>query len=117
MDDALLSLEEDAVEVRRALMQAGFAIWQSVLAGQGAPVGRYRFERMREPQPGDWVVEITSRNDRATDWYRGFGRLVSADVESGAYVVRYGPDEIDRCTWHNACFIALPIADATWWNP
>lgn len=111
--DALLSLDDDAVAVRIALMEMGLAAWSATLAN--VPIAVARWQRMSKPIPGDYVMEITRRR-QGEDYYRGFGILMPPGFYNGNAVIQYGPEPADLCTWEDADFIALPIAGATWWR-
>jgi len=77
--DDLLSIEEAALPRRRMMIAIARHLRQATMVGQPAPVVQRMSERMRNPQPGDLVVE-TSR----TLWGRtreleveGFGILLT----------------------------------------
>jgi hypothetical protein len=80
--DDLLSLDEKAVP-RRFLM-AGMAacIRTACLVGSPAPVVARMWQRMKDPQPGDLVVETSTiyRNDEDTR-IKAFGILIAHRVE------------------------------------
>jgi hypothetical protein len=94
---------------------------------------------MRDPQPGDWVVETTvvmSRRASDDDRLKGFGVLLarrweyaSTDADWAAamadehpdlrsdenrprqdsWYVQYGPQPEDVCRWGNCDFVMAPI--------
>jgi hypothetical protein len=81
-EDDLLSLEEAAVP--RRLMMGGMAkcLRDAVLVGNQAPVVRRMWERMKDPQPGDLVIETSTfyrRNE--DDRVKAMGILVAHRVE------------------------------------
>ena len=78
----VLSLEDDAVEVRRALMGVTRCLMRATLVGDPAPVVARMHERMRDPQPGDLVMETSSTYRlHAEDFYRAFGILLAHRTE------------------------------------
>jgi hypothetical protein len=78
----ILSLEEDAVEVRRALMGATRCLMRATLVGNPAPVVARMSTRMRDPQPGDLVMETSSTcRLQAEDFCRAFGILLAHRTE------------------------------------
>ena len=118
-DMGLLSLSPTALELRWVTMTLGYEVYSSLL-GHGAPRAHRRWDRMVNPQVGDWVMEITTwhksvrvaREDRG-DFWRGFGLLES--IGEDVYFLRYGPADEDVCSWENAQCIALPVSRPTWW--
>jgi hypothetical protein len=81
-EDDLLSLEEAAVP--RRMMMGGMAkcLRDAVLVGNQAPVVRRMWERMKDPQPGDLVIETSTfyRRDE-DDRIKAMGILVAHRVE------------------------------------
>jgi hypothetical protein len=136
---AILSLEEEAMPARRALIIMSAHLSTATLVGNPAPIVSRMSERLRHPIPGDVVVESTSgrysAQRRAGDWYRGLGVLLvqrkewaSTDDEWAAAVaedsyladqrtsdtytyVQYGPDPGDVCRWTNCEFTMVPLGD------
>lgn len=74
--DDLLSLEEPALAVRKMLAGVAGVLMQTTIVGQPAPVVTRISERMRDPQPGDLVLETSTRYRPSDDWYKGFGILI-----------------------------------------
>lgn len=75
--DDLLSLEDEAIAVRKVLVNLMTVIRKTTLVGQPAPIVRDISDRMGHPVPGDLVVEASTTLHRQTgDWYRGFGILL-----------------------------------------
>lgn len=115
----LLSLEDDAIEVRYALMNVARELYSSGLSNH-SPVGKERIKRMMNPILGDYVLEIGRGSMDDADRYRAFGVLLSNVVAGGGdfVQVQYGPAGDDVCTWSNASFVAVPIDRPEWWlNP
>jgi hypothetical protein len=119
----LLSLEDEAVEVRRWLASSTFHLTRAVLVGNPAPVVQRMYARIYAPQVGDLVVEYTSiwRSVHGSgvkpDWYRGVGVLLAhrkerpypdADWTDEAWYVQYGPADEDVCRWADAQFVVIP---------
>jgi hypothetical protein len=93
-DDDLLSLEDAAVP--RRLIMAGMArcLRDAVLVGNPAPAVARMWERMKNPAPGDLVIETSTfyRRDE-DDRVKAMGILIAhrvewneTDVEWGAYI-------------------------------
>lgn len=135
-EDDLLSLDDKAVS--RRLLMAGMAqaTYRATLVGNPAPSVAQMWARMKEPRPGDLVMETTSRFRGDPDTtIKGFGILVvhreewastdqdwAAEVarEPGidpirdrfhedAWYVQYGPQPEDVCRWENCDFVSVPI--------
>lgn len=136
--DSLLSLD-DANLVTRDLLR-GFSrhLSNATLVGHPAPVVERMGVRLRDPQPGDLVVEtstigLSGDNDRAI---KGLGILLAkrdewwhtdeewaqrlADGDWGpadqrpadrAWYVQYGSAAVDVCRWTNCSFTAVPWPD------
>ena len=68
--DDLLSLDELALSRRRMMVAMTLTLYRAVNAVPPAPEARRIAERMRNPQTGDLVTEITSADQR------GFGFLL-----------------------------------------
>jgi len=79
--DDLLSLEGKAVAVRKMMAGIASVLRSAVMVGQPAPVVRRMSDRMREPQPGDLVMETSTMYRDAEDWHKGFGILVARRQE------------------------------------
>jgi hypothetical protein len=82
----------------------GRELWRSTLIGDAPPAIKELRERMRDPQPGDLVMEISKWGQFDPD---SIGRLVRVD----------GPDFVlieplhrpgEEVSWGNCEFVALP---------
>lgn len=131
----LLSLDERALEHRDALMAMASHLHDACLVGEPAPKVARMYERIREPQIGDLVIETTTMNRRDQDArVKGFGVLLerreewwesdedwsAAKAEDGsltdadratddAWYIQYGPEPADVCRWTNCSFITVPV--------
>lgn len=127
--DPLLSLEDDAQHVRRALLTMARHLWSTTLWAHSAPLGVEQFDRMRAPRPGDYVAEHSAAFRAAAGhdtgrWYHGFGVLIEARRESApgvvdaaggeVFYVQYGPAAEDVVRWENAEMLAIPLAGVDW---
>jgi hypothetical protein len=97
----------DPVEL---LYYAGRALWEAVLIGEPPPATVCMLQRMRNPRPGDLVIEISS-----------FARTFDPDSVGRLIRIEH-PDDLDRRRhvtaplhrpdeeqgWRNAEFVALP---------
>lgn len=77
------------------------------LALNNTPFCNAVFQRMRNPQPGDLVLE-TSRAIRTND-PDGFGWLVSYDRAEGTGEIERPGGRTQR--WENATIVAVPTAE------
>lgn len=138
LSDDLLSLDERAIAHRDALISMAKLLHTACLVGNAAPVVTRMYDRMKEPRPGDLVVERTSAmySRNPDDKLKGFGILIetrtewaSSDEEWAAqlaeeavlveddrstvtaWYIQYGPAPVDVCRWTNCEFIALPYKD------
>lgn len=142
-DDDLLSLDERAMPVRKAIVVLARHLSTACMVGNPAPVVERMGARLRSPQVGDLVVEsTTAMRQRNDDWYRGFGYLVEHRREwwhtdedwahataedpgawgderptDEAWYVQYGPQPEDVCRWTNADFLVIPIDVGTFNQP
>ncbi len=134
--DPLLSLDEGAQPYRDALIAMAWHLRNATLVGSPAPKVQAMYERMRHPQPGDYVVESTwgwGRRAGADDRLKAFGILIAHRMEwastwdefvaevgadlafddnrsrADAWYVQYGPDAADVCRWTNAEFVMVPV--------
>jgi hypothetical protein len=135
-DDFLLSLDEKAVAHRDALIAMARHLQTASLVGNPAPVVQRIYERIKNPQPGDLVVE-SSTGVRTRDLdtrTKAFGILIEhrnewweTDAEweaqkraegwdddedrrvDHAWYIQYGNDPGDVCRWVNCDFLAIPI--------
>lgn len=135
--DDLLALDDAALARRTIMANLVYHLQDAVLVGDPAPKVADLWNRMKNPQVGDLVVE-TSANLRWSDPERsamGFGILLAhrdewaqtddewasqenspgldefgqpRPVERRVYYVQYGPQPDDVCRWTNCDFIAVP---------
>lgn len=76
-DDDLLSLEDAAIPHRMAIMGVANCLRKAVMVGQPAPIVQRMSERMRDPQPGDLVMEESTIWSRDQDTrIKAFGILI-----------------------------------------
>lgn len=108
-------------DLARALWACGYAAYQHALSGRHlSPALRAYYDRVTNPQPGDWVCETTTIGFRdQSDSEHAVGILITRGEETLryreqpeetylAYVWRVrGLDGVERA-WTNAEFIALP---------
>lgn len=135
-DDDLLALDDKAIARRLMMIGTAKALHTATLVGNPAPVVAEMYARMRDPRPGDLVMEVGvpfRRND-PDGQIKGFGILIahrkewaSTDAEwaatlaeepdlvadedrmhDHAWYVQYGPAAEDVCRWTNCEFIAIP---------
>lgn len=131
--DAIITL---TYHLQRATFVGHPALQRATLDGHPAPIVQRMFDRMRAPQPGDLVVELSvlHRSDPETRMH-GLGYLVEKRdewattddvwerdvaespwlVDEGraadtAWYVQYGPDPADVCRWTNCDFLMVPTA-------
>lgn len=130
-DDALLSLDDSATAHREALIGLGRNFYRACLVGNPAPIVTEMYDRMKNPQPGDLVMETGAPYSQVKT--RALGILLEhrrewwhtdeewAEVQTNysdpdderptdaAWYIQYGPKAADVCRWTDAEFIALPI--------
>jgi hypothetical protein len=79
--NALLSLEESAIAARKMMAGLAGVLRRATMVGSPAPVVARISERMRDPRPGDLVMETSTMYREAEDWYKGFGILIEHRTE------------------------------------
>lgn len=92
--DDLLSLEDAAIPRRLVMAGMAKALLNATMVGQPAPIVKRMYARMRDPQPGDLVIELSTMWSRDEDTrIKGMGILVahrqewaSTDAEWSEYV-------------------------------
>ena len=94
------------------LAVVGRELWSMTLVGDPAPIVKELRERMRSPQPGDLVLEITRWGAFDPD---SIGRLVRTEppgAETGGLASRWVVEPLHApgtvVGWRNADFVALP---------
>lgn len=140
-DDDLLDLDDRAVARRLLMAGTAQAIYTAVLVGNPAPRVAALYERMSEPQPGDLVMELSSRGRRRSgqdvdttikalgiliahreEWASTDEEWAAEAAEYGhdpvadratdhAWYVQYGPAAEDVCRWTNCEFLAIPTGE------
>lgn len=133
----MLALDEASLAWRRMLTLLAHELHNAVLVGNPAPKVRRIYERISDPQVGDFVYESTTlRRDDSEVWVRGSGFLTAITDEplctdeqweqykreepyltdedrdygtERVWYVRYGPSEQDVCRWVNASFLVVPM--------
>lgn len=133
-DDPLLKLDDASLRMRATVITIVASMWPSVLASRA----KEPYERMKDPQDGDLVVESTSalywaqRDPMAHRVIHGFGYLLGHRLEWGQTrvewleavargdcgpeeryadqitYVQYGPTARDIARWSNCMWIAVP---------
>lgn len=94
-----------------------YNLWMSALQGR-TPASRALFERMRNPQVGDMVMEITSYRRVKAD-RRGTGTLIEIQENDGVFLKKWTvrTPSGETCDWTNAKFIAIPTDVHDWYPP
>jgi hypothetical protein len=136
--DDLLSLAPEAMPRRRMMLMMALVQYRAVSVPNPGPAVAQMGRRMRDPQPGDLVAEISAARRLGSE-QRGFGILlgrrrewVSPEAEwmtaledepdyqhgnddgragGDAAYVQYGPGEKDVARWTAAAFIAILTDD------
>jgi hypothetical protein len=132
----VLSLDEDTLAARRALMATTRCLMRATLVGNPAPVVSRMYDRMHDVQPGDLVMETSGTLRLHADvFYRSFGILLADRIEwwqadaqwqagmagepeelrgdgnrctGHAWYVQYGPRPDDVCRWVDCEFVMVP---------
>jgi len=130
-DDWLLSLDDEALTHQDRLIALAFFLQDACLVGNPAPVVRRMYERIKNPQVGDLVVETSRRRggnshmalgillERRQEWWstdedwerskREDDALTDADRSTDdAWYIQYGSGAHDVCRWTNCMFIMVP---------
>ena len=81
----------------------GRELWRCVLIGNAPPAIAELRERMRHPQRGDLVIEVSSFSGFDPD---GVGRLLR--IEGDRWVIEPWDRPGEEQGWRNATFVALP---------
>jgi hypothetical protein len=134
----LLSLAAAAMPRRRVMVMMALAAYRAVTSpGSPAPAVAQMSRRMRNPEPGDLVVEVSAARRPGSE-RRGLGILLAhrreslspeweyshamgdeaeelsgndaqpgGDIAADAFYVQYGPGERDVCRWDSAQLVAV----------
>lgn len=134
----LLRLDTDAVSARNALAAMARHLDVACRVGHPAPIVRDMADRIRNPRPGDLVIESTrgwspradpdtrlkalgilllSRTEWGTtdeEWRQYLQDWPGADMHehrgtTDVTYVQYGPAVVDVCRWANCSFISVPV--------
>lgn len=91
-----------------------YNLWMCALQGR-TPATRALFERMRNPQVGDMVMEITSYR-RIKENRRGTGTLIAIQENDEVFLKKWTvlTPSGETCDWTNAKFIAIPTDVHDW---
>lgn len=132
-DDYLLSLEPQAVAHRNALITMSRHLMTATLVGNPAPIVSRMYRRLKDPQPGDLVVEMSAELrdahhrisalgillERRVEWYdtdKEWAEIFAEDPDGwderrrdDAWYIQYGPDAKDVARWTNCQFDVVPI--------
>lgn len=132
-DDDLLSLEPQAVTHRNALITMSRHLTTATLVGHPAPIVSRMYARLRDPRPGDLVVEMSAELrdarhrisalgillERRVEWYdtdERWAEIIADDPDGWderrtdtAWYIQYGPDAGDVVRWTNCSFEVVPI--------
>ena len=93
-----------------------YNLWMAAIQGQ-TPATQALFQRMKKPQVGDMVMEITSYRRIKKD-RRGTGMLIAIEESENRFLKKWTiqTPEGDTCDWTNADVIAIP-SDVHDWFP
>lgn len=143
LGNPLLSLDDTDLPIQAALITMARHLSTATLVGNPAPVVQRMSARLRNPRPGDLVIETSNAQAmRFPGWRRGFGYLVDkrrewwdtddeyarllseGDYDANdprpvdtAWYVQYGPAPVDVCRWTNCSFMVIPIDEDTFSVP
>lgn len=79
--DDLLSLEASALAARKVIIGMTAVLQRVTLVGDPAPVTKRVYERMKNPQPGDLVLETSTMYRESEHWYTRLGILLAHRTE------------------------------------
>ncbi len=105
--DALLGLLESTA----------YNLWMSAIQSQ-SPNGQRLYRRMKDPQVGDMVMEITSYRRYGAVERMGYGKLI--EVQDGDIITKKWTIETPfgkTIDWTNAMIIAIPGQEFDWYPP
>lgn len=133
-DDDLLSLDPRAVTHRNALIAMSRHLLTATLVGNPAPIVSRMYTRLKDPRPGDLVVEMSAELRDAQHRINALGILLEhrvewqetdeeweaikaedhflTDVDRGAedvWYIQYGSDAENVVRWTNCSFDVVPI--------
>lgn len=132
-DEPFLSLDESAWPSRFALTTLADHLYRACLVGNPAPTVARMYERIANPQVGDFVFEVSAIMRKDHDRrIKGFGVLVAERREwwqtdeewastlaeepdygdrpvDHAWYIQYGQAAGDVCRWTNCRVIVVPL--------
>lgn len=132
--DYLLSLDDRALAHRDALIAMASHLSGACLVGDPAPIVERMDKRIRAPQPGDLVVEVSTQYtadagrrikglgillEQRVEWWETDAEWEAIKAEDGtledaermtdrAWYIQYGPEPGDVCRWVNCQFTVIP---------
>lgn len=140
--DPLVSLQDEHLPVRSALIAVTRNLSTATLGGNPSPVVERMGERIRTPRAGDLVMERTTAFMRRPGWHRGFGYLVERRREwwhtnkewaqelaedgyteheprptDDAWYIQFGPAAVDICRWTDCSFLVVPVGNEDFSRP
>ena len=94
-----------------------YNLWMAALQGR-TPATQALYQRMRNPQVGDMVMEITSYRLTKKD-RRGTGTLIAIEDNENRFLKKWTIQTPggDTCDWTNADVIAIPTDVHDWFPP
>ena len=94
-----------------------YNLWMAALQGR-TPATQALYQRMKNPQVGDMVMEITSYR-RITKDRRGTGTLIAIEDNENRFLKKWTIQTPDgrTCDWTNADVIAIPSDVHDWFPP
>ena len=98
------------------LEAAAYNLWMAALQGN-TPNTQALCHRMKNPQVGDMVMEISSYR-RINGDRQGTGTLIAVEENENTFGKKWTirTPSSDTCNWTNADFIAIPIEAHVWFR-
>jgi len=113
--DTLQQSKQLSINDLTAMLEAtAYDLWRAALLGYSTESGKQLFDKMKTPQIGDTVMEVTSYR-RITKDRMGFGTLVAktdGDKVATEWLIR--TPEGKECKWVNATFVTVPCGTFDW---